>query len=493
MTQTESTQQENKNSEQSQQLSEKPQSSNTISERLLGAFHPNRSIQMRILITSLLIVLIAAAPIALGTFWIAQTSSKNQVMDQFESVVEVKKSIIENWLNSLQSTLASSLPEPDIASYAQILVQSSAEQPLITSQEDLDATSGDTETKRLLTDHLTWVQNQAQLFDEIFLLNLQGRVVASTDEVQEGKIHINLPYFQRGRSEPFTSTPFYAPSLGRLSIVSTRPLKDANGDIYGVIAGRASMATLSETMLKSAGLGDTGVTYLVSSNRGLLTSTKNRTVTDTDLLYVRSDGVEDTLYSRGQEIARRSDTINFNAEDVAGAYQWVSSLQVVMVAEQERQEAYSVIDVIRNISIGVGIVAIAAAILLSLVLSRRLSAPLLHLGNAASMMEGESFNREQLDELNLNEIGERRDEVGQLTRVFQRMAEQVYAREQRLKQQVKQLQIVIDETKRKQQVEEITDSDFFQDLTQKAGSLRQRRTRSTPRRTPKVDISTVME
>ena len=49
-----------------------------------------------------------------------------------------------------------------------------------------------------------------------------------------------------------------------------------------------------------------------------------------------------------------------------------------------------------------------------------------------------------------------------------------YLREQALRQEIEQLRIEIDESKRQKQVSEIVDSDFFQDLQSKARSLRTR-------------------
>jgi HAMP domain-containing protein len=68
-----------------------------------------------------------------------------------------------------------------------------------------------------------------------------------------------------------------------------------------------------------------------------------------------------------------------------------------------------------------------------------------------------------------------KDEISTLASVFDVMVEKVAEREQSLKQKVASLQIIIDERKRDEQVGELTDSDFFQDLKQKADDLRQRR------------------
>ncbi|MEJ2209342.1 MAG: cyclic nucleotide-binding domain-containing protein [Anaerolineae bacterium] len=58
---------------------------------------------------------------------------------------------------------------------------------------------------------------------------------------------------------------------------------------------------------------------------------------------------------------------------------------------------------------------------------------------------------------------------------FARMATHVREREAELRQEIAQLKIEIDHTKRQEQVEEIVESDFFQDIKSKARDLRRRR------------------
>jgi two-component system cell cycle response regulator len=87
--------------------------------------------------------------------------------------------------------------------------------------------------------------------------------------------------------------------------------------------------------------------------------------------------------------------------------------------------------------------------------------------DAAAAVEAGDFEPESLDE-----VAGREDALGQLARVFQRMAREVYEREQRLKAQVQQLRIEIDEARAERKVAEITDTDFFRDLQEKASKLR---------------------
>jgi DNA-binding response OmpR family regulator len=89
---------------------------------------------------------------------------------------------------------------------------------------------------------------------------------------------------------------------------------------------------------------------------------------------------------------------------------------------------------------------------------------------AALAVESGTFVAESLDE-----VAQRPDALGNLARLFQRMAMEVAARQRRLEDQVQQLTIAIDERKKAAQVEEITDSDYFRDLQIRARHFSARR------------------
>lgn len=126
---------------------------------------------------------------------------------------------------------------------------------------------------------------------------------------------------------------------------------------------------------------------------------------------------------------------------------------------------------IRNVSILVFIISYAVVFLAVFILSDTFTRPIEQITAAAKKLEhDEPFDAKQLAPL----VG-RSDELGLLARVFGEMAEQVQAREQKLKQEVVQLRIEIDQSKREKQVSEIVDSEFFQDLKDKAGTMRRRR------------------
>jgi HAMP domain-containing protein len=110
-------------------------------------------------------------------------------------------------------------------------------------------------------------------------------------------------------------------------------------------------------------------------------------------------------------------------------------------------------------------------LILVLVVSNFFTRPLITLTAAAEKI-GEGDYETDFSEL----ISDRyRDEIDTLAQVFSIMVDKVYQREQTLKRQVARLKIEIDEVKQKEGVQEIVETDFFQQLQSRANVLRSER------------------
>ena len=93
---------------------------------------------------------------------------------------------------------------------------------------------------------------------------------------------------------------------------------------------------------------------------------------------------------------------------------------------------------------------------------------------AAAAVEAGTYDPEQLAP-----VAARPDALGALARVFGHMACEVRAREERLRQEVLQLRVEIDETRKAREVADVTETDYFRELQEKAAALRARRVRGT--------------
>jgi uncharacterized membrane protein len=116
----------------------------------------------------------------------------------------------------------------------------------------------------------------------------------------------------------------------------------------------------------------------------------------------------------------------------------------------------------------VSVILIVIGFLASVAFVRKFTDPIMHLTRAAGEIENERY-----DIPTLESVSARRDELGQLSRVFQEMARKVGERERHLQQQVHQLQIKIDRERQTKDVREIVETDYFRELKKKAKEFRE--------------------
>jgi CRP-like cAMP-binding protein len=91
-----------------------------------------------------------------------------------------------------------------------------------------------------------------------------------------------------------------------------------------------------------------------------------------------------------------------------------------------------------------------------------------------------SFAMDQIQTVQSTMIRQKSDEAraGELLSAFFEMARGVQEREEHLKQQLRKLSIEVDETKRKQEFESLTESTFFSNLKSAAQQMREQRNKS---------------
>jgi HAMP domain-containing protein len=146
-------------------------------------------------------------------------------------------------------------------------------------------------------------------------------------------------------------------------------------------------------------------------------------------------------------------------------------LVVVVVPEKEFMEGFQRI---KYVTILVGLSVLAFSLLLGLVATRWLTNPILEMNDAAKQIASSEFD---LNSLTL--LAKRSDEIGQLARVFQEMADIVYSREKSLKDRVQQLLSETDKAKKTALLKQMTGNVDFQELLMRSRSCREKTTLTT--------------
>lgn len=118
---------------------------------------------------------------------------------------------------------------------------------------------------------------------------------------------------------------------------------------------------------------------------------------------------------------------------------------------------------------GLSVFVLLLGLALGFVVSRRITKPVDQITAAARDLAQGNFEPSTLDS-----AAGRSDEVGDLARTFQRMGNEIIERERRLREQVERLTIEIDRSRVSEQVAQITESEYFQELRSRTEELRRR-------------------
>jgi len=113
-------------------------------------------------------------------------------------------------------------------------------------------------------------------------------------------------------------------------------------------------------------------------------------------------------------------------------------------------------------------------LLINSLLRRYVIGPVRVLGGLAQKISADENIAPDLEGSALHSVTTRVDELGNLAQVFKKMAADVFTRTGKLKEQVQQLIIRIDEIRRKEQVSQVVESEFFSDLQKRATEMRKR-------------------
>jgi len=251
-------------------------------------------------------------------------------------------------------------------------------------------------------------------FFEFFIMDLDGRVNISTDQTHEGKFRSDESYFINGKENIFVQSFYYDLSLQEPALTVTSPIKDENGSIINVIAGRVDLTQISLIMEEISGLGETGETYLV--NNFNFASTQLRKEEGTSLKKaIYTDAVERGLKEKSPSVKFIDSYLDYAGDNVVGSYAYLPDLQVCLIAKVDQTEAFIPMIKLGNTLILISFLVVALAFVLGYFISDAAAKPIKVLDSVTK----------KISKGNLDVVVnvESHDEIGSLAKSFDAMRE----------------------------------------------------------------------
>lgn len=377
------------------------------------------SIRNRLVASFLALVIL---PLTLSTgisVLVLRQATIKDVYTHLSAIAALKENRLKDWETNMFDTLNIVFHEDEQIAIARVMLQGDP-----TSPESLTLYP---EVVR----NLELVLNQTSFFKEIFLLDMHGEVVLSTDKNQVGKIFASQGIYEEGMKAAFIQPPTYSQALREIVVWIGRPIYDENGQSAGVLVGRADLDVVSDFMLQDVGLGETGESYLVRSNYAMLTASRFEGYLPGET-YVRTEGASAALENSENGTGIYPD---YRGISVFGAYRWLPELNVVLMVEVDESEALATTFTSTVTSASIAVVAALLAVLVAFLVTRTISNPLSELVTAAQKLAS--------GERGVSVKTQREDEIGTLANTFNDMAGQlsdlVTSLEQRVAERTKAL------------------------------------------------------
>ena len=391
-----------------------------------GAIPFWRQLRWNLIAFAILLTLIPVLVVGIFVLQQTRTQTLNQINYQLESVTTLKQNQIARWLNTSNQVMDIFLSN---TKNSNLLVNFTIGAPGQASPEFVNETL------------LTGINAQGEAdpaFKEFFLYDLSGKIIASSENSQVGKIVNRQPYFAGSLAGNYVQSPYYDISTTELTMLVSRPVAGANGATVAIIAGRLNLTTLGNIMTERSGLGDTGETYLVSIENNYLLTPSRFTGHDSNRAY-HTEGIDKAL--SGENGSGTYD--DYRSISVIGVYRWIPELKAAFLAEVDESEALVLYN--QTLTFGTISIVVAAIIatLVALYYATRVSRPITTLTNIASRIAGGDLSQRA-------KVRER-NEIGLLASTFNSMTDQVQdlvgTLEDRVNARTRDLQIVANVSK----------------------------------------------
>lgn len=358
------------------------------------------SILSRVMTTLAFVIVLAATSTLVISSLAGFFQNRQIAVNQLKTISSFKQSQIESSLSNLEYNANLLLQDEVITKKINFLLSNQPTTPFYRLNFEQ------------VLDYLTKLQSQNTKYNEVLLLDINGKVVLSTQKENQGKDFGQSQFFRQSlNGQTFSLESNFPASNENISLFFVKSIFAEENHILGMLAVRSNLNDIQTIMASRDGLNDKTETYLVASIAGKnipITKTQDK-ATEIDILSIQK------ITSSNKDGWGAYN--NYRASPVFGYYLWIPTIKVSLITEVAQAEVArnSINLLFTNILVGLFAAALAFAIIY--ITSQSISNPIVNLEQKANALA--------TGEMNTRMLIDREDEIGRLSSSFNVMAEQL--------------------------------------------------------------------
>jgi signal transduction histidine kinase len=281
------------------------------------------------------------------------------------------------------------------------------------------------EYKKALGEQLRHMQSVSDMSD-ILLVGLDGKAVYANRPLHYLKdfsngLDVERTAFEKGESDVYLSDIYFDKTDDkRFEMLVTAPATDFDGTVIGVIAFEVDMTPVFKLIQDVTGLGATGE-VLIGRKIGNQVEFLNPLRHDPKAALIRKATVGDrTSFPIQQAVLGKTGAglaIDYRGKQVIAAWRYIPSMDWGLVAKIDTREAFADVTNLRNLVLVILVIVLILSGILAFSIAQSISLPIKTLMKGAEIVGSGNLDYK---------VGtNQRDEVGQLSRSFDKMTRDI--------------------------------------------------------------------
>jgi len=360
-------------------------------------------------------------------YMIARKSLEERIYAHLETTAQSRAHHIETYLNEHKEKV-------------EIMADSALAEAALEKFKNKESSSTEL-TKEASLEVTEFIQTEVDFY-EIFVLNLDGKIVNSTDESNIGLDRSTDAYFLGTKERVYIKDAYYSTTTNRRSIAISAPvLDDETRECLGVLVARLDLTGLDEIACDRTGLGETGEIYIVNKEGYMITPSRFKEDT---FLKLKVDTENTRAYLEdvkkfGSKPHRHVPFtyIDYRGVKVLGMHDHIPQMTWGLLAKIDAKEVLAPLAKIKFLFVFITIFVPIAAWLIGIFFSGIISKPIRKLQVGAEIIG--------LGNLDYKVEVDTKDEIGQLSQAFDQMSEDLKESHLKLRESHKELEKMVQE------------------------------------------------
>lgn len=372
----------------------------------LAIFISPKTIKTKITFPVLVLTSVILFFLGIVTYVFFENVVEKDLIDRFDIATQLKVNQIETFFSGERGSVLIIAKDHH---FSDLLLESYGEEVQIIETH---------ENTRLHQQDVLNEMRQGNVF-EIFILNRDGEVVLSTSRENVGESKKNNDYFLNGMRGFGIGEIYYVSEREEGLIPVYAPIKNPKtNQIIGVAVSIVEKVGLNEIVTSTIGLGETGETFLIDSNYNRITPTRFP-LGEFEGGFVENQNTRECFLHRYDvdggkyEHVELKESVNYQRSHVFSAHKYIPALDWCMITEISKDEALTPLNNLLRFLYVTGFLAIVIFYLIVSWISKRITKPIVNLRRGVELIE--SGRRDYRVGTDAN------DEVGQLSRAFDKM------------------------------------------------------------------------